>query len=123
MGEQKQLQFGPLTLPSGKKIKFRSPLGADRASVLQMMKMGSDNFLSSAFLIDAYVAAKCMTEIDGKPAEADYKRTYDCLEDEDANYFITVWQELFGMTEEKRQKAKEDADFLRKSLTCSDGCK
>lgn len=119
---EKQI-FGPLALPSGKKIKFRAPLGVDRANVLQMMKMSSDNLLSSAFLIDAYVAAKCVTEIDGQATDANYKRTYDAMEDEDANYFLAVWQELFGMNDEKRQKAKEDADFLRKNLTCTAGCK
>lgn len=109
--------FGPLELPSGKKIKFREPVGRDRVNVVQMLKMSMDNFGSGAVLVDGYVAVKCITEIDGAAVTDNYKNVYDTLPDGDLSFYQTVFAELFGMTEEKRDRAKEAAAFLRKGQT------
>ncbi|GMB00220.1 hypothetical protein [Pelosinus sp. IPA-1] len=113
-----QQNFGPLELPSGKKITFREPIGADRVNVVQMLKMSLDNMASGALLIDNYVAAKCVATIDSKTVDqADYKRLFDNMSDEDVTFYQTVFQEMFGMNDEKRNNAKEAARFLRQGQT------
>jgi len=109
--------FGPLELPSGKKISFREPVGADRVNVIQILRMGVDDVASGALLIDHYVASKCITDINGKTPDDNFKKRLDDMGDEDVQFYVAVFQELFGMTDEKRKKAKEAAAFLRKGQT------
>ena len=109
--------YGPLELPSGKIIKFREATGVDRVNVINMLKMGLDNVGSGSVLVNDYIAAKCITEIDGEPVRQNYRETYENMGDEDFNYYSIVYQEMFGMNDEKRDKAKEAAKNLRSRLT------
>jgi len=107
--------FGPLELPTGAKISFRAPSGRDRVNVIQMMKMSFENIGGGTLLIDNYVAAKCVKEYaDKENTSGDYKGLYDSMPQEDADFYVAVFQEMFGMTEDKRSKAKEMASFLLK---------
>ena len=115
--------FGPLELPSGRKVKFREPTGRDRVNVIQMAKMSMENVAGNSLLIDSYVAAKCLVEIDGKEPDPDYKRVYDMMPQADADFYQAVFTELFGMTDEKRASAKEAARFLRQTATSTAGSK
>jgi hypothetical protein len=116
MANDKQI-FGPLELPSGKKIKFREPVGSDRVNIINMLKMSMDNIGSGAVLVDGYVAAKCITEIDGNEVRDNYKNTYDSMLDEDLSFYQAVYTEMFNMNDEKKEQAKEAAKNLRKGLT------
>lgn len=116
MANDKQV-FGPLELPSGKQIKFREPIGSDRVNVVQMLKIGMDNFGSGAVLVDGYVAVKCITEIDGNEVRDNYKNTYDSMKDEDLSFYQAVYTEMFGMNDDKKEQAKEAAKNLRSGRT------
>jgi len=113
---EKQI-FGPLELPSGKQVKFREPVGSDRVNVVQMLKIGMDNFGSGAVLVDGYVAVKCITEIDGNEVRDTYKNTYDSMKDEDLSFYQAVYNDMFGMNDEKKEQAKEAAKNLRRGQT------
>lgn len=114
--------YGPLPLPGGKVIKFRAPLGSDRTNVLQMTQISAERAISDAMLVDDYVAAKCITEVDGKPADGDYKHLTENWPQKDILYYRTVFDEMFGLTEDVRNQAKETAKNLLKGLTCTVGC-
>ena len=116
MANDKQI-FGPLELPSGKQVKFREPVGSDRVNVVQMLKIGMDNFGSGAVLVDGYVAVKCITEIDGNEVRDNYKNTYDSMKDEDLSFYQAVYTEMFGMNDDKKEQAKEAAKNLRSGQT------
>lgn len=116
------ITYGPLELPSGKKIKFRAPLGRDRNNVLQMTQISADRALSDAMLVDDFLAAKCVTEVDGKPTDGDYKHLFDSWSQRDILFYRAVFDEMFGLNEESRNKAKEAAAFLLKGQTSTDGC-
>lgn len=109
--------FGPLELPSGKKIKFRSAQGVDRVNVISMLKMSPDNMGSVVFLVDGYVAAKCITEVDGNKTDGDYKRLYDNMPEADLQFYQAVYTEMFGFSDDKRSNAKEAARFLLSGQT------
>ncbi|HWP96409.1 MAG TPA: hypothetical protein VN426_06130 [Syntrophomonadaceae bacterium] len=117
-----QMVYGPLELPSGKQISFRAPLGSDRTNVLQMCQISSENAVSDAIVIDDYMAAKCLTEVDGKTADGDYKRLFENWSQKDILYYRTVYEEMFGLNVEARDKAKEAAAFLLKGQTSTAGC-
>ncbi|MDR1701268.1 MAG: hypothetical protein LBR56_00670 [Sporomusaceae bacterium] len=112
--------FGPLDLPSGKTIKFREPKGNDRVNVITGLKGNGDNLQTMALLTESYMMAKCITEYDGKESDGDYKRLYGRMSQEDIDYFQEIFHEMFGITPEKKNKAKEAADFLRGKQTCTD---
>lgn len=114
--------YGPLELPSGKQIKFRAPLGIDRTNVLQMSQISADNALADAMAIDDYMAAKCLTEIDGKSTDGDYKRVLENWEQKDILFYRVVFDEMFGLNKEAQDRAKEAAAFLLKGQTCIGGC-
>lgn len=114
--------YGPLELPSGKKIKFRAPVGKDRNNVLQMTQISADRALSDAMMVDDYLAAKCVTEVDGKQADGDYKHLFDSWSQKDILFYRAVFDEMFGLNEESRDKAKEAAAFLLKGQTSIAGC-
>lgn len=113
--------YGPLELPSGMQIKFRAPLGADRNNVLQMTQISAERAVSDALLVDDYVAAKCVTEVDGKQNDGDYKRLMESWPQRDILFYRAVFDEMFGMNEESRNKAKEAAAFLLKGATSTGG--
>lgn len=115
-------EYGPLELPSRKKIKFRAPLGADRNNVLQMTQISADRALSDAMMVDDYLAAKCVTEVDGKQTDNDYKRLFDSWIQNDILFYRAVFDEMFGLNEEARSKTKEAAAFLLKGQTSIAGC-
>ncbi len=114
--------YGPLALPSGKKIKFRAPKGIDRINILQMTKIDSENVVSGALLLDEYVKAKCITEIDGIACEGDYKKTMNEWLDSDITFYKLVYEEMFGKSQDMQDKAKEAAAFLLQGLTSFGGC-
>lgn len=116
-----QAIYGPLELPSGKQIKFRAPLGSDRTKVLQMTQISAERAISDAMLIDEYVAAKCVTEVDGKPTDGDYKRLMESWPQRDVLFYRTVFEEMFGLNEEARSRAKEAASFLLTGQTSTGG--
>ena len=114
--------YGPLQLPSGKQIKFRAPKGIDRTNVLQMMKIDSDSAVSGALLMDEYVKAKCVTEVDGKTTTGEYKTLFNDWMDSDIMFYKAVVNEMFGSGPEMQEKAKEAASFLLNPQTSTDGC-
>jgi hypothetical protein len=107
-----QVIYGPLELPSGRKICFREPLGSDRVNVLTMTQISADRAISDAMLVDDYVAAKCVTEVDGKPTSGDYKHLFAGWPQRDVLFYRAVFDEMFGMNEETRSRVKEAAAFL-----------
>lgn len=115
--------FGPLELPSGKTITFRAPKGSDRVNIIAALKVSTDNLIGGTLLVDAYTAVKCVENYGGRDYDGDYRRFYDALPQEDADYYIAVFNEMFGMNEEKRDKAKDAARFLLAKPTCIDGAK
>lgn len=114
-----QMIYGPLELPSGKVIKFRRPKGSDKVFVTKQTKMTTDN-ISNIMLVSQYTAAKCIVEIDGAAPDVDYKRTVEKMDGSDFDYFFYVFEEMFGMTDEKKDKAKEQARFLLNNATSTD---
>lgn len=118
---QDSVIYGPLELPSGKKIMFRPPLGSDRANVLAMTKISADRAVSDAMLVDDYVAAKCVTQMDGNKAGGDYKHLMDSWTQQDILFFRAVFDEMFGMNKEAVGRAKEAAGFLLKGRTFTAG--
>ncbi|WP_088185832.1 hypothetical protein [Desulfosporosinus sp. FKA] len=113
--------YGPLTLPSGKIIKFRRPTGLDRMNVTQMVPMDQNNFVTGTLLINSYVQAKVVTEVDGKTPDPNYKNLFNDWDDMDVQYYQAVINEMFGMTEAKVEDAKAKAAFLLGSLISTDG--
>ena len=116
-----KLEYGPLKLISGKQIKFRPPLGKDRINVMQVTKVGAEDAISGTLLVDTYIKAKCITEIDGKRELDDFKHLFDNWADEDVQYYSAVYNEMFGVSDDRQQKAKEEASFLLTGRTSSDG--
>ncbi len=113
--------YGPLTLPSGKNIKFRAPKGIDRMNIMQMTKIDSENVVNGALLLDEYVKAKCVTEINGTPVTKSYKDVMSDWLDTDITFYKLVFEQLFGSSADLQQKAKEAAAFLLSGPTCSGG--
>jgi len=116
-----QMVYGPLELPSGTKVKFRAPLGADRNNVLQMTQIASDRALSDAMMVDDYLAAKCVTEVNNKPTDGDYKRLFEDWAQKDILFYRAVFDQMFGLNQEAQDKAKEQAAFLLKGQTSTGG--
>lgn len=114
--------YGPLELPSGKRIKFRAPLGADRNNVLQMTQITSERAISDAMIVDDYMAAKCITDVDGKPNDGDYKKLFDTWTQKDIVFYRAVFDEMFSLNDESRTKTKEAAAFLLNGASCTGGC-
>jgi len=112
--------FGPLTLPSGVEIKFREPRGIDRVNVIKNLKMGMDGASGDLILVDTYVALQCVTEYDGRSEIGFYTKLVDQMSQEDMDFYRFVFDEMFGMTEEKKKDAKEAARFLRSKLISTD---
>ncbi|TWH45894.1 hypothetical protein [Sporomusa sp. KB1] len=115
--------FGPLELPSGKTISFREGRGRDRANVIQAQKMTIDNMASATLLIDSILAVKCIVEENGVAVNGDYRSMFEDMSSSDLDYYMAVRQELFGMTEERKNKVKEAASFLLSKLTSTDSSK
>jgi len=118
----KQNTFGPLELPSGRKIEFRRPLAGDRVNITQMMDMSPEKLAAAALMIDEYVAIKCITKVDGKPTDGDYKHLAAGWDDEDVMFYKLVFNEMFGVKEETQARAKEAARFLLSGGTSTAGC-
>ena len=116
-----QKLFGPLSLPSGKKVLFHEPLGIDKANVLQMVPINEDNVINGAMLVDEYVAAKCVVEVDGKQTTGEYKTLLDNWSLQDSSYYRRVFDKMFGLNKIDQEEADKAADFLLKSLTSTDG--
>lgn len=114
--------YGPLELPSGKKIKFRAPIGSDRMNIIQMMKIDEESIVSSALIIDSYVKAKCITEVDGNSTDGNYKELFNNWLDTDVNFYTLICNKLFGNSKEMEKKADDAVAFLLNNVTCSDGC-
>lgn len=107
--------YGDLELPSGKKIKFREATGFDRLGVLSMQSSAkTQNLAVMQVLVDAYIAIKCIVEIDGEKVQKNYKDLYDELSESDLDFYSAVRSELFGVT---KNKVAEQVDFLRANAT------
>lgn len=113
--------YGPLTLPSGRVIKFRNSTGLDRINVTQIVPMDQDNMVTGSLLINLYVQAKVVTEVDGKAPDSNYKNLFNDWDDMDVQYYQAVYTEMFGMTEDKMADAKAKAAFLLGNSTSTDG--
>jgi hypothetical protein len=113
--------YGPLTLPSGKEVFFRKPLRKDRNEA--MVAADFENKVYGLALIDVeeYIKAQCLVKVDGKEPELNYTKTFDSWDDQDVQYYATVFDHMFGMTKEKQDDAAEKAAFLLKSLTSTAG--
>lgn len=114
-----QIIYGPLELPSGKEIKFRRPKGSDKVFVTKETRMSADN-ISNLLLVAQYTAAKCIVEIDGVKPDVDYKRTLEKMDGLDFDYYFSAFDEMFGMTENRRDEAREKARFLLENATSTD---
>lgn len=114
-----QIIYGPLELPSGKVIKFRRPKGMDKVIVTKETRMSADN-ISNLLLVAQYTAAKCIVEIDGVKPDVDYKRTLEKMDGLDFDYYFSAFDEMFGMTENRRDEAREKARFLLENATSTD---
>ncbi|AEG60016.1 hypothetical protein [Desulforamulus ruminis] len=113
--------YGPLTLPSGKVLEFREPLGVDKDHVLKMVNISQENIIGCAMLIDDYVAAKCVKKVDGKATSGEYKTLFSDWSQADVLFYKRVFERMFGMNEDRQKSADEAADFLLNSLTSTDG--
>lgn len=118
MAKEEIIIYGEVTLPSGKKIKFREAKGFDRLNVLSVQQnIQNQSPMVAQFLSDAYISVKCITEINGAAPQQNYKDLYEEFTESDLDYYEALRSELFGITKEKRDAIKEKADFLRKSVT------
>lgn len=114
--------YGPLTLPSGKTIRFRRPTGADRLNVTKTTSIGQDEIVSGTLLVQTYLASKVVTEVDGKAiTDGDYRSRLNDWDDADVQYYQAIYSEMFGVSEDKQTEIKEKAAFLLKNLTSTDG--
>ncbi|MDI6711466.1 MAG: hypothetical protein QME76_12430 [Bacillota bacterium] len=113
--------FGPLGLPSGRVITFRAPVGLDRAAVVQAMDLSPERLGAAALMMDELIAAKCVLTVDEKPVQDDYRRLFDSWPDADIQFYLLVHREMFGLTDEARQAAKDAARFLRSGSTSTGG--
>lgn len=107
--------YGPLELPSGRKIVFRAPTGRDRWEVLRLLNVNQANLVGAALLIDQYLRAKVVVEVDGQKVQEDYRHLFDSWPLEDVDFYAAVWAALFGTDEERAERAREAARFLRSS--------
>ena len=121
MSIDKNKVFGPLELPTGKKIKFRAALGSDRMNVIQMLKIDSDAVVSGALMIDDYVKAKCVVEVDGKEVQENYKELLNNWLDTDISFYKLVFDKMFNNQKEMEAKAEKAVAFLLNSQDSSDG--
>ncbi|WP_299448198.1 hypothetical protein [uncultured Phascolarctobacterium sp.] len=106
-----KIYYGPLELPSGTVIRFRRPTGMDKILVTKKAKMSADR-LNDLVLIQQFVAAKCITEIDDKPAGPDYQSTFESMDGLDWDYYYSLFDEMFAITDERKDEIKEKARFL-----------
>ncbi|MFB5192795.1 hypothetical protein [Alicyclobacillus fastidiosus] len=114
--------YGPLELPSGKKIKFRRPTGLDRFNVSQTAAIKHDEIVSGTMRQQDYLRAKIITEVDGKPVDGTtYKTLFNDWDDLDIQYYQAVYTEMFGMSDARQEDAKEKAAFLLNNSTSTDG--
>lgn len=114
--------YGPLELPSGKQIKFRRPVGMDRMNILNAMSISQEDAVKAGILLNAYLAAKVVTEVDGVAiTDGNYKATFNDWDDSDIQYYQAVNNEMFGLTEAKMEDAKSKAAFLLNNSTSTDG--
>ncbi|WP_051542060.1 hypothetical protein [Clostridium lundense] len=113
--------YGPLELPSGKVIRFRAPIGSDRMNVIQMMKIDEEAIVSGALLIDDYVKAKCVVEIDSSSTDGNYKELFNEWLDTDVNFYKLVFNKMFGNTKDLEKKADDAVAFLLGKPISSDG--
>lgn len=105
--------YGPLTLPSGKIISFRKPKGIDRQNVLDLVNIHDEKIVAGSLRVEETVRAKCVVTVDGKDTDTtNYLNLFNDWDDEDVQFYSTVFTEMFGMTDEKRDKAKDAARFL-----------
>lgn len=112
--------YGPLELPSGRKISFREARGRDRANVIQAQKVTMDNVAAATLLIDGILAVKCIVEENGTSVNGDYKRMFEDMSSCDLDFYMDVRREMFGMTDERRTQAKDAASFLLSKQTSTD---
>ncbi|GMA59735.1 hypothetical protein NZD89_09325 [Alicyclobacillus fastidiosus] len=114
--------YGPLELPSGKKIKFRRPNGLDRFNVSQAASIGHDEIVTGTMRQQDYLRAKVITEVDGKAMDGTgYKTLFNTWDDLDIQYYQAVYTEMFGMSDQRQADAKEKAAFLLNNSTSTDG--
>ncbi|MGG1600577.1 hypothetical protein [Paenibacillus naphthalenovorans] len=122
MSNQATKVYGPLTLPSGKTITFRKPKGLDRANVLDLVPIPDDRLVGGTLKVEEAIRAKCVLSVDGKPTDGtNFINLFNDWDDEDVQFYAAVYTEMFGMTEEKRDKAKEAARFLLNNSTSTAG--
>jgi len=112
--------YGPLELPSGKKISFRQDRGIDRANVIQQQKIKADEFASAALVTDTLVAVKCIVEENGTAVSGNYRQMYNDMDGADLDYYTIVRNKMFGMTEDRKAQAEDAASFLLGKQTSTD---
>ncbi|MFB6364470.1 hypothetical protein ACFCP7_10450 [Paenibacillus elgii] len=114
-------EYGPLKLPkSGVEIFFREPTGGDRLDVLKKNKISDDDLVSGSMLVDSYLAAKCITRIDGNQASGDYKFYFDKWPNADASYYQQIFNKMFAVTNETIEKMDETVNFLLNGFGSTD---
>ncbi len=114
--------YGPLDLPSGKAVSFRKPKGLDRANVLDLVPISEDKLIGGTLKVEEAIRAKCVVAVDGQPVDGTaFLNLFNDWDDEDIQYYAAVFTEMFGVTEDKRDKAKEAARFLLNPSTSTDG--
>jgi hypothetical protein len=112
--------YGPLELPSGKKISFRQDRGIDRANVIQQQKIKADEFATAALVTESLIAVKCIVEENGVAVNGNYRQMYNDMDGSDLDYYMMVRNKMFGMTEDRRAQADDAASFLLGKQTSTD---
>lgn len=118
---ENQKVYGPLTLPSGKEIYFRKAMRSDRTEATIMQDFENTPYGVALMQVDETVQASCLVKIDGNNPSLNPKDRFDDWEDTDVEYYSFIFNKMFGIDEEKKKKAAEQAAFLLKNSTSMTG--
>lgn len=106
-----KVYYGPVELSGGTTIKFRRPTGMDKILVTKKARLNTDR-LNDLVLIQQFVAAKCIVEINGASPGADYIAVMENMDGLDWDEYYMLYNEMFAVTEERTEELKEKARFL-----------
>lgn len=113
--------YGPLELPSGRKITFRKPMRADRNNATISADIDALPYAIGMMQIEDLVKATCLVTDNGKEPDENPKRRFNDWTDDDVEFYVVVFNKMFGMNDEKVKKAEEQAAFLLNNLTSTNG--
>ena len=103
-----------ITLPSQKKVSFRSPKVKDKRDAIRDFSQ-EDDYRAKGYNLEEAIAAKCITKVDGNVVnlESDLlSDPFDILDSWDLReqqFFMEVFSNLYYLDEKGRQKAADEA--------------